>query len=84
MRKPVQRYTCLFRKGREYASMKIEAKSDRAALRIAEGYQYKSIGYLLPELKLEQILRFDPAHGAFVGQRSLETLMANRKIRRAA
>lgn len=83
MGKPTHRYTCLFSKGREMASMKIEARSDRGAARIAAGYQYRDVGYLTPRLKLENILRFNPATGAFEGRRDLEALVARVK-RRAA
>ena len=84
MKKPIQRYACMFRKGREFASMDIDARSDRGAVRIARSYQYRDVGYLTPELHLEQVLRFNPATGAFEGQRGLEVLLAQRIGKRAA
>ena len=75
MSKPVQRYVATYRKGREMAEMTLEAKSDRGAARIAASFQYRDIGYYTPFLKLENILRFNPASGAFEGQRNLETLV---------
>lgn len=85
MKKPLQRYVAVFSKGREMAEMKIEAKSDRGAVRIAARYRFRDVGYLRPDLRLESVLRFNPASGAWEGLRALEVEVAKiNRHRRAA
>lgn len=79
MKPPIQRYMAIFAKGREMAQVSIEARSDRAAARIAASMRYRDVGFLTPVLKLDSLLRY--VHGAWHGERGLDELV-EREIRR--
>lgn len=82
MKPPIHRYMAIFAKGREMAQMSIEARSDRAAARIAGKMRYRDVGYLTPVVRIESLLRY--VQGAWHGERGLDELIERENQRRRA
>lgn len=82
MKPPIRRYMAIFAKGREMAQVSIEARSDRAAARIASRMRFRDVGYLTPVVRLESLLRYQ--HGAWHGERGLNALVERENLRRRA